>query len=733
MRVALMVVGALCVSWLATSKFSRAEAPRLLSAGERPDDQRLEPPKDLDGYFPFEPSATAEDWDSRAERRRRALLVALGLWPMPTALPANAVVHGRMDMGDYTIEKVYLQSLPDFYVTGNLYRPKRIEGKHPAVLCPHGHFADGRFGDFGRDEVRRRIVEGAERFEEGGRNSIQARCVQLARMGCIVFQYDMVGYCDSGQISYELAHRFAKQRPDMIGTSSWGFYSPQAESHLQSIMGLQTYNSIRALDWVSSLPDVDPERIAVTGASGGGTQTFILCAIDPRPAVSVPAVMVSTAMQGGCTCENATLLRLNTGNVEFAALFAPKPQCLISADDWTREMPAKGYPELRQHYELLSAADQLQHRPFLHFGHNYNYVSRAAMYEWLNQHLDLKLPSPIVEEDYQLLSAEQLTVWNEEHPAPQGGPAFERRMLQWWADDATSQLVEATPEDEASVSRFRAIVGGAYEAILGRGVPQSDELEFDEFLKDREGGVVRIGGLLRNDRYNESLPILFLVPQEWQQGRVAIWLDEKGKQGLYDGDKLRSEVQRLVDAGVAVVGVDLLFQGEFLEEGQPIEQTRRVANPREAAAYTLGYNDSLFVRRVHDVLNLIGYVSDHEKLPSEVWLVGLHGMGPLAAAVRAQAAGSVDRAVIDTQGFRFQQVSDIRHPMLLPGGAKYFDLPGLIALAAPHETWVGGEDEIGVFIAQQMYGAVGVPDALTVSDASQDAVSQKSLNWLLSD
>ena len=223
------------------------------------------------------------------------------------------------------------------------------------------------------------------------------------------------------------------------------------------------------------------------------------------------------------------------------------------------------------------------------------------------------------------------------------------------------------------------------------------------------------------------------MPHEWQQGRVAIWLDQKGKQGLYDGDKLRSEVQRLVDAGVAVVGVDLLFQGEFLEEGQPIEQTRRVANPREAAAYTLGYNDSLFVRRVHDVLNLIGYVSDHEKSPSEVWLVGLHGMGPLAAAVRAQAGGSVDRAVIDTQGFRFQQVSDIRHPMLLPGGAKYFDLPGLLALAAPHETWVGGEDEIGIFIAQQMYDAVRVAEALTVSDASGDAASRESLNWILSD
>ena len=101
------------------------------------------------------------------------------------------------------------------------------------------------------------------------------------------------------------------------------------------------------MDFLTSLPDVDPERIAVTGASGGGTQTFILSAIDPRVKVSIPCVMVSTAMQGGCTCENASLLRIDTGNVEFAALFAPKPLCLIAANDWTKEMATKGFPNCR--------------------------------------------------------------------------------------------------------------------------------------------------------------------------------------------------------------------------------------------------------------------------------------------------------------------------------------------------------------------------------------------------
>ncbi len=242
------------------------------------------------------------------------MLVAAGLWPMPAKTGGEPVIHGRVDRDGYTVEKVILETYPGLYLTGNLYRPLGRVGKLPAVLSPHGHWSQGRFYDAGSKEVRQQIVQGAERFEISGRYPLQARCVQLARMGCVVFHYDMVGYADSRQ----LAHR-AGIRATMNDPQRWGFFSPQAEARLQTIFGLQTYNSIRALDFLCGLPEVDPTRVAVTGASGGGTQTFILCAIDPRPAAAFPAVMVSTAMQGGCTCENASYLRIDTGNVELAA------------------------------------------------------------------------------------------------------------------------------------------------------------------------------------------------------------------------------------------------------------------------------------------------------------------------------------------------------------------------------------------------------------------------------
>ena len=144
-------------------------------------------------------------------------------------------------------------------------------------------------------------------------------------MGCVVFHYDMVGYADSQAIAH-----------------AQGFTDADAELRLQSFMGLQTWNSIRALDFLlSPAGRGSRKRIGVTGASGGGTQTFILCAIDDRPAVAFPAVMVSTAMQGGCVCENCSYLRRHRQH-RAGGLFAPKPLGMTGAHDWTIDIERKG-------------------------------------------------------------------------------------------------------------------------------------------------------------------------------------------------------------------------------------------------------------------------------------------------------------------------------------------------------------------------------------------------------
>ena len=714
---------------LAALPTASAQGPRALPAGKLPDDVRLEPLKDLDGYFPFTPAQTREEWDKRAGRVRRQILVSQGLWPMPTKTPLDAVVHGRVDRGEYTVEKVYFESAPGFFVTGNLYRPKGRIGRVPGVLFAHGHWADARLSESSDADLLREISTGEERFEEGGRSRFQSMCVQLARMGCVVWQWDMLGNSDAQQLSRDLVHGFKRQRPEMNTTENWGLFSPQAEAHLMSAMGLQTWNSIRSLDFLLSLPEVDPDRIAMTGASGGGTQTMILAAIDPRVRLSFPAVMVSAAMQGGCTCENACLLRVDTGNIEFAALFAPKPQGMTTANDWTKELATKGFPELKQLYTLLGAPDEVMLHRGEHFPHNYNAVSRSAFYTWLNRHFKLGLQEPVIERDYRRLTRDELTVWDAEHPQPPGGADFERKLLRWFTDDGEKQLRELA----RSPDELDRVIGDALEVLIGRNLSEAGSVVWDMKEENDRGSYLETVGLLRNSTHHEELPAVFLHPKRWDR-QTVLWIDEAGKAGLFmDGvpSRPRPEIQALLDGGAAVVGADLLYQGESAPDGKPLKQTRRVKNPREAAAYTFGYNRALFAQRVHDILTLVRFIKDSDRKSEALDLVGLGGVGPLVATARARASETIDRAVIDTGGFRFGKVLDIHSEDFLPGGARYGDLPNLLALGAPGKLWLAGEGKQPPSAVRARYQAPAARENLTVYDGSGEQTRAAAVKWLL--
>lgn len=689
---------------LATSVF--AAGPQVLSSGKTPQDVRLSPPKDYDGYFPFTPSTSREAWQERADYVRRQILVSQGIWPLPTKCALNPTIHGKVERDGYTVERVYFESLPGFFITGSLYRPVGKPGKLPVVLRPDGHFNDGRFHDAGLAAVRREIVNGAERFEESGRSPVQACCVQLARMGCIVFHYDMLGYADSQQLSFDLVHKFGKQRPEMNTAKNWGLYSAVAEANLQSVMGLQTWNSMRVLDFLESLPEADMSRVGVTGASGGGTQTMLIAAVDPRITVAAPAVMVSTSMQGGCTCENASLLRVGTGNIEFAALLAPKPQLCLSADDWTREMPTKGFPELLAQYKLLGAEQNVLHRPLLHFGHNYNYVSRAAIYAWFNKHLKLGHTEPIIEDDFKRLTTEELTVWDATHPKPASGDDYERKLCQQLKADADQQLAALSAE------KYQQVVSGALDVVIGRSLPAYKDLAYDQNVKEDRGDYIEMAGLLRNQPQGEEVPVAFLYPKDWN-GKAVIWLSESGKSALFGADGKPSEAAaKLLKAGTSVAGIDLFGQGEFAGAGQSFDKNPLVKNPRQFAGYTYGYNHSLLARRAHDVLSLVAFVKGHERTPKEISLVALDSTGPIAIAARAQARGAIDRLAAQTAGFRFGNVLDYTAATYLPGGAKYDDLPGMLTVAAPQTAWIGGETSESLARTAKTYDAAGKQSSL---------------------
>jgi hypothetical protein len=712
------------------ASLASAAGPRVIAEGKTSADVRLKPPKDLNGYFPLTPPASPEEWMVRAERVRRQILVSQGIWPLPERTPLNPVIHGKIDKGDYTVEKVYFESLPGFYVTGSLYRPTKPEGKVPGILSPHGHWANGRFHDAGDEASKKQVEIMGEVDENAAHSPLQARQVHLARMGCVAFHYDMLGYADSTQLSFELVHRFGKQRPEMNSETNWGFYSPQAEAHLQSVMGLQTWNSIRALDFLLTLPEVDPERIAVSGASGGGTQTMLLAAVDPRVAVAFPAVMVSTAMQGGCTCENASCLRVDTGNIEFAGLFAPKPQGMTTADDWTKEMATKGFPELKVLYERLGAPESVMLHNRIEFGHNYNLPSRQAFYGWLNKHFKLGMAEPIEERPFERLTTEQMTVWDSEHPRPEGGDAFEKKLAAQIHAADQAILAQFHPRDQQSLAAWRTTAGGAIDAILGRTLPAAKDLDFQVTEQSEQGTHVRMAGLLKHTTRGEELPLAYIVPSNWN-GRAVIWLSEKGKAALFaDDGSPAADVKPLVDSGAAVIGVDLLYQGEFLADGQPVTKNRAVGNTREFAGYTYGYNHALLAQRAHDVMTTIAFVKLVGEAPKSVELVALDATGPVAALALANCGGAVDRAALNTSGMRFGKLTDHLDVNFLPGGAKYGDLPGILSLAAPSKLWVAGESAESAALAASAYAAAGAGDKLAFHSGKPEEAPAAALAWL---
>ena len=193
----------------------------------------------------------------------------------------------------------------------------------------------------------------------------------------------------------------------------------------------------------------------------------------------------------------------------------------------------------------------------------------------------------------------------------------------------------------------------------------------------------------------------------------------------------RPGVRKLLDAGTTVLGLDLLYQGEFLADGQPLTRTPKVANPREMGAYTFGYNRSVLAHRVHDVLTGIEFLrNQHPKVSLE--LIGLDGTGPIIALARAQAREAVDGAAIDTRGFRFGQVRDLRDPNFLPGGAKYGDLPGFLALSAPGPLWVAGESSGVPALVKTLYRRADAEEKLVAGPSALDEREPAALAWVLS-
>lgn len=654
---------------LALATAASAAVPPALPADKHPNDRRLGELRATDSEFPMQPVTDIRAWTSRREEIRTRVLVAAGLHPMPARSPLNAMVYGKVERDDYTVERVTFESFPGHFVTGSLYRPKSpAKDRRAAVLSPYGHWRNGRFGADGIDDGYK----------------IQARCVGLARMGCIAFVYDAEGFCDSVQLNHKAGPRPAQ--PDKPG---YLLFSAQAELHGQTLFGLQTWNSIRALDFLCSLDDVDAGRIGVTGASGGGTQSFVSAAIDERIAASFPVCMVSQGFQGGCTCENAPYLRINQGNVDIAAAMAPRPLGICSADDHTKTFPVNGDADICRLYTLLGRADNYASHFRPEFQHNYNAANREYMYGFMNRHLHLGLPEPIKERDYARLSESEATVWTTQHPKPTGdntGEAHERKLLADWAL-ATKVSLDGMREPE----RQRMIAEGV-ATMVGRSPETVGPVNWERTSQSDEGNYRVLTGTLTVSRHGEQLPALFVSPKQNWNRQVVVWLSDTGKDALFGSDgKPVAGVASLLQKGYSLASLDLFGQGEFIGPGggHALESVRMVGARMPAACFTFGYNSPLFVQRVHDVMSLVGFL-EHDESDRKADVIHLVAIGrqagPIGLAARFLLGNAIRRAAIDPQGFDFNTVDRLDHLMFLPGILRYGGMDALWLLNPPRTT-----------------------------------------------
>lgn len=332
-----------------------------------------------------------ESWEKRADIIREGILSGMQWDKMPVISGNfNPIIHSTRRMDGYIVENISIESFPGFYITGNLYRPLHPQEKNPAVLCPHGHMLNKRFLE-----------------------DVQIRCAVLARMGAVVFAYDMVGRQESTQVSHEI---------------------PIA-------LLLQTWNSKRVLEYLLSRSDVDPEKIGMTGGSGGATQTFMLAAIDDRIKVSVPVVQVSAHFFGGCVCESGMPVHRSanqqTNNVEIAALCAPRPMLLISnGSDWTRNTPRIEYPYIQKVYSLYDAEHKVENVHLPAEKHDYGYSKRTAAYNFLGHHLKLNTDAIPYQQGYledfvEILPIDSLKVFDESHPRPADAISGDKQVMDY--------------------------------------------------------------------------------------------------------------------------------------------------------------------------------------------------------------------------------------------------------------------------------------------------------------
>jgi dienelactone hydrolase len=329
------------------------------------------------------------DWKNIRNKRFNEFFEMMGLPPKDYRPPLNVKITGTIKEKGFHIEKLYYESLPGLFVRANLYIPDNNKNPMPAILYVCGHSPTQK-------------------------THYQAHPRKFAQLGFVCLIIETIQW---GEVRGEHWGCYAK------GWFNWYSrgYNPA---------GVELWNGIRGLDLLSSLPEVDPEKLGVTGISGGGSQSWYIAAADSRIKAVAPVCGASTlkaqittrTIDGHCDC----MMPINTYGQDFAdigALIAPRPLLICQADrdglnavESVREL----YHRTQKAYKLYNAMDKISmiETPG---GHSYHKLSREGIFSFFIKHLMGKEVSPeeagdIDESEKSMLSEEELKVYKDGPP-----------------------------------------------------------------------------------------------------------------------------------------------------------------------------------------------------------------------------------------------------------------------------------------------------------------------------
>lgn len=556
-----------------------------------PDDARLQVNRHTNTVFPITRFHSRDEIEKRREELRFNLRMSAGLYPWPEKTPLNVKYEDVGEYEGYAIKKIMFESYPGLWSTGNLYLPRPMREKAPAILNVIGHWEKQR--------LTRLTPE-----EDDAAADYPQQLANFARMGFICLVTDMIGKVDSRQVS----HHYGDNEKELWTSNG---------------LGIQLWNNIRALDLLCSMPEVDADNIGVTGASGGGSQSLFLSLVDERIKAAAPINMISLHMQGGCQCENAPGLRRYTDNTEMCAMLAPRALFLAGSDgDWTKYLETAELPGVLEAYRQYGAENMVEH--FYQIApHQYNEKTRHRVYSFFARHLMGKDPG-WTEQTITVDDLDALTWFRGNGHAP--GFENDEEFFAFHKAERHGKIAELSDEEKRKMLTWITGIRPNEYRRIAISEEKIDGMTIEKYVIFGENG--------------EKIPFVRLIPEKWDGKRVCLALGERGKACLeYE------EIQKMLLDGIAVVSGDLFMTGEF--EGCTINMEGNEVDNR----YFATFNYTTDALRVQDASLLIRAALDFGG-ELEVWADGCAARAAVCALALCDSVKSakLEGAALELEG-----------------------------------------------------------------------------------